>query len=226
VVERFTQIPRCTLWLLRGGDCTIGGGGPDSRPTFVAEVAPLYISKGPITNIQYEAFQPGRERWPSSREDDAPVVGVDWRDAVAYCRWYSELSKKRFRLPTEVEWEFACRGGREGRFWWGEDPATFEGYGWDLANSGSQARVIEGKRANPAGLYDMLGNVWEWTSSLHQPYPVVDADGREDMDASGPRVARGGSFRVARDELGIAERLPLSVDTQRDDLGFRIVRLL
>ena len=80
------------------------------------------------------------------------------------------------------------------------------------------------KQANAFGLYGMLGGVWEWTSSLYLPYPVVAGDGRDDAGHDGPRVLRGGSFRIHRNELGCGVRRPAAPDTRQDDVGFRIVR--
>jgi formylglycine-generating enzyme required for sulfatase activity len=224
VAKRYTQTPRTTLWLLRGDIFRMGGLG--AEPRFEAEVAPFYISKSPITNQQYEAFAPTHGRGPTSQADDDPVVNVSWNEAAAYCRWYSALSRKSFRLPTEVEWEYACRGDHEGHYFWGDSVEAAEPYVWDAQNSDGRVHAIETRKANGHGLYDMLGNIWEWTTSLHQPYPATDDDGRDDLSATGPRVIRGGSFRTDRAEMGCHIRFAADPDDRRDDTGFRIMRLL
>jgi formylglycine-generating enzyme required for sulfatase activity len=204
----------------------MGGDGPGEGPRHVVEVGSLYIARSPITNAQLEAFQPGRERAATSRGDDDPAVGVTFREALGYCEWYSRLSKKDFRLPTEAEWEYACRAGTTTRWPWGDDPAGAEAAAWDAENSGRRAHEVETLRANPAGLHDLIGNVWEWTSSLHRPYPVRPGDGRDALDVVGARVLRGGSFRSPREETGSAVRRAADEGLRADDVGFRIVRSL
>ena len=208
----YTRHPRATLWLLEGDDFTMGADGPDA---FTAEVPSIYIGKSVITNEEYEVYDPSHPRCERSVGDRDPVVNVSFRDAVGYCDWYSEATGKAFGLPSELQWEFAAQGG-----------SGASAYAWAKDNSGGRAHEVETKRANPFGLHDMLGLVWEWTSSLHQSYPIVDGDGRDDLDRVGPRAIRGGSYRTPSAELGPAVRDALAEDTRREDLGFRIVRLL
>jgi formylglycine-generating enzyme required for sulfatase activity len=198
------------LWLVRGDD---------------ADVRSLYISKSPITNEEYEAFDPSHRRAVTSRGDRDPVVDVSFRDALAYCRWYSRASGKAFRLPTEGEWEFACRAGTTGPWFWGDQPDAGDPFVWDAATSGGRCREVETSRANPNGLHDMLGNVWEWTASAFLA-EVASPASMDDPGAPGPRAIRGGSFRTDRRQLGSALRAALDPQEHRDDLGFRIARML
>ena len=131
-----------------------------------------------------------------------PVVGVTWYEANAYCAWLSEMVGHPCRLPSETEWEAAARGGRVRLYPWGYrfDPAranTVEGRVLGTTPVGLYPRGV-----GPLGLWDGAGNVWEWTSSLYQPYPYRPDDGREDTSASGRRVRRGGGWsnngRLAR----------------------------
>jgi formylglycine-generating enzyme required for sulfatase activity len=195
MIERYTQVPRATLWLVEGGEIELDGQ--------VVEVGSIYIGKATITNEQLEAYAPGRARSPLSPGDDDPAAGVAFEEAAAYCDWYAKLAKKPFRLPTEAEWEHTCRGGTRTRYFFGDDPGKADRYVWHQGNSGGHAHGAESTRANPAGVHEMLGNVWEWTSS---------------------RVLRGGSFRTPIEEMGCAVRRtePASLD----DVGFRIVRSL
>ena len=131
-----------------------------------------------------------------------PVVGVTWYEANAYCAWLSEVAGRPCRLPTEAEWEAAARGGKARLYPWGRrfDPAranTVEGRVLGTSPVGVYPRGV-----GPLGLWDGAGNVWEWTSSLYKPYPYRSDDGREDPNAAGRRVLRGGSWgnnrRLAR----------------------------
>ncbi len=204
----------------------MGGEEPEAQPRFCGESPALYIGKGPITNQQYEAFEPDHCRSEKPPGDNDPVVNVSFRDAQRYCAWYSEASNKDFRLPTEVEWEYACRGGSEQRYPWGPDCSPTARYAWLEANSAGRAHAIEGLEANDVGLYDMLGNVWEWTASLFLPYPVVEGDGRDEPQAPGPRTVRGGSYRTAAGEVSASLRQGRDPAERSDDVGFRIVRRL
>ncbi len=221
--ERYTHYPRAILWLVRGGEVRVGDPQADAQPAFMARVESFYLSKTPITNRQYEAFDPDRQRVPASAGDDDPAVGIAFRDACRYCEWYAGVSRKPIRLPTEIEWEYACRGGSAARCFYGDDPSGSDDHAWHVENSDGKLRPLGEKRPNPFGLLGMLGGVWEWTSSLHRPYPLAQ-DGQDDLETPGRRVLRGGSFRQPRASLGCGVRLGAEPDLRRDDVGFRIAR--
>jgi len=209
---------------LREGEVRMGGSQQETQPHFDAEVAAIYISKAPVTNEHYEVFRPEHTRMESSPGNDDPVVGVSWHDATAYCEWYSERTGKQFRLPTEIEWEYACRGDTETRYFFGATADQGDRFLWDLQTSEGRTHAIEGKPANPFGLYDMLGNVWEWTSSAFLPYPLHGTEDQPQPAINATRVLRGGSFRVHRDDMGCARRRKADPSLRSDDIGFRIVR--
>ena len=223
----YTRIARPTLWLVRGGLARIGGPEPDAQPSFEVEVPSFYISKTAVTNAHFSAFCPSFTPATASPGPEHPAVGVTLDDALAYCGWYSELSGKHFRLPTEVEWEYACRAGTRTRYFFGDDPKNAEPFVWSAENTGDSAPPVEQKDPNPAGLHDMLGGVREWTSSVFAPYPSSpDEPSADSLEADVLRVVRGGSFRTPLPEIGSGARAGVPRAQSADDLGFRIVRRL
>ncbi len=220
----YTRYARATLWLLQEGDVPMGGTADDAQPSFVAEVQPFYISRSVITNEHYEVFKPDHVRVPADAADDAPAVNVTWEDAAGYCAWYAEFTGKPFRLPTELEWEYAARGEEEGRLFCAE--GRLDLYVVHAGNSNGALPNVETRKANEHGLFDTLGTVWEWTSSAYRPYPIADGDGRDTADLSEPHVLRGGSFRTAPEEIGCGVRRHEATSYKADDVGFRIVRSL
>jgi formylglycine-generating enzyme required for sulfatase activity len=220
----YTRYSRATLWLLQEGDVPIGGESPDAQPAFEVEVKPFYISRSVITNEHYAVFRPEHVRLPADAPDEAPVVNVSWEDAAAYCAWYAAFTGKPFRLPTEIEWEYAARGEEAGRLFCPE--SRIDDFVRHGENSDGALPVVETRKANEHGLFDTLGTVWEWTASSYRPYPAVPGDGRDAEDGAEPRVLRGGSFRTPPAEIGCGVRRHEARSYKADDLGFRIVRSL
>jgi formylglycine-generating enzyme required for sulfatase activity len=189
-------------------------GRSNERPTHTVYLDAFYIDKYEVTNAQYQVcVEKGACNAPSitTAYDHAnyaqhPVVYVIWNDADAYCGWAGK------RLPTEAQWEKAARGGLQipnpqnpgelmgnpnprRRYPWGDE---FDKNRCNTEESGMGGTTPVGKYSpqgdSPYGVADMAGNVWEWTSSLHRPYPYSTEDGREDSEAPGNRVLRGGSL--------------------------------
>jgi formylglycine-generating enzyme required for sulfatase activity len=223
VSKLYTQYPRATLWLLQEGSVTIGGDAADAQPTFEAEAGPIYISREPITNEQFEAYQPDYARSANSLGNEDTAVGIRFVDAAGYCEWYADLRGLAFRLPTEIEWEYACRGGKSTRYFFGDDPDNGDPFLWDARNSNGTLRSSEALKANPFGLYGMLGSVWEWTNSPYTPYPISEDDRGTGSEF---RVLRGGSYKMDRSEFASFTRRGEATDVRFDDVGFRIVRTL
>lgn len=221
MTDYYTSYPRTILWLVPGGTAKLGGPEPDAQPVFEAEVEPFYISKWPITNEQFEAFDPGYERSELSPGDRDPAVEVSWDDAREYCEWYAEVSRKPMRLPTEIEWEYACRGGSIARWPSGDDFDQAGEHQWDADNSNGRVHPVDGKRGNGFGLHGMMGSVWEWTGSLYRPYPLESDGASGETDR---RVLRGGSFRTPRVEITPSLRRAEPPEATFDDVGFRVVK--
>lgn len=198
----YTDVPRTILWLIPGDE--------DSG------VEPFYLGKFPVTNEQFEAFDPGFDRHPHSPGDGDPAIGLSWADADEYCRWYAEVSRKPMRLPSEAEWEHACRGGAapEATWFWGDDPAAGDTHAWTAENSEDRVPPLDEKSANGFGLFGMLGGVWEW---------VAGGDG---PGGDGQRTLRGGSYRTPLAEATCAARRVEPADRAVPDAGFRVARAL
>ena len=127
-----------------------------------------------------------------------PAISMTQHAASKYAQWLSAKTGRFYRLPTEAEWEYACRSGSRTAYGFGDDPATLKDYGWFAENSGGQYRPLGTKRPNAWGLHDMHGNVWEWTLDRYEDsYPDSGAPVTapwERADRLYPRVARGGSW--------------------------------
>ena len=158
--------------------------------------------------------------------DDHPVVQMSWDDAVAYCAWLAETTGRPFRLPTEAEWELAARGSDGLLYPWGNDydPARLNNAD---AGPGDTTPVQMHSPAgdSPYGAVGMVGNTWEWTSSLYRAYPYQSGDGREDQTDRAERAMRGGSYPFDRWWTRSAFRL-YDVPTHSGYLGFRVASSL
>ena len=207
-------------------------GDFDERPVHrVAITKPFYLAECQVTNAQYEMFDPAyrelRGRLGFSTEDDEAVVFVSWHDAVAYCRWLSERAGAEFRLPTEAEWEYACRAGSSTSFSSGDEPPpgveknqrrTWFPDQWRTTGENVVPLHVGRTPANPWRLFDMHGNVEEWCLDWYGPFPDRDAS-----DPVGPgegdfRVTRGGSHSTETYYLRSANRAAAILRTS-DDSG-------
>lgn len=201
----------------------MGKGGEAHEVTLTQ---PFQMGIHEVTQAQYERVMGNNPSDFKSAEN--PVKTVSWDDAVEFCRRLSELPAEKaagnvYRLPTEAEWEYACRAGTDSKFSSGDDDSDLGDYAWFAQNSGNKTHPVGGKKPNAWGLYDMHGNVWEWCQDWADDIPngaVTDPAG----PASGSyRVFRGGNSGspAARCGSAIRGRYYPSV---RDDFtgGFRV----
>jgi formylglycine-generating enzyme required for sulfatase activity len=231
-------------------------GDWDERPTHEVTISqPFLMGVTEVTNAQYEQFDPQhkqlRGKLGFSKEDDEAVVFVSWAEAAAFCKWLSEKEGQPYRLPTEAEWEYACRAGTTTRYHTGETlPEPFQknvGMSWfpgRQSNKDVVALHVAQTPANPWGLYDMHGNVEEWCLDWYGPYPEKGSgpicaqhppgrSGKLDLTpfpdpvgrADGQfRVTRGGSHSTTLEYLRAANRSGTLPEDKSWLIGFRVVQ--
>jgi formylglycine-generating enzyme required for sulfatase activity len=168
--------------------------------------------------------------------DNDPVICVSWDDAEAYVSWLNRKLQPSgsasgdgpYRLPTESEWEYAARAGTTTRFWWGDDESTAAAHAWYKENSRGQTHPVGLKPANRFGLYDMAGNVWQWTQDCYaESYAAAPNNGTAaEMGNQCLRVDRGGSWHYATWLLRSATRERNPADYRDQVMGFRVARTL
>lgn len=181
----------------------------------------FYIGIYEVTQAQYLAVMgenPGKFKGP-----DHPADQISWNDAVKFCKMLSQKTGKTYRLPTEAEWEYACRAGTTTEFYWGDSDVGI--YEWYSKNSGATTHPVGQKKPNPWGLYDMSGNVYEWVndsyaSDYYSQSPAKDPKGPE---TGNERVFRCGSWAYGSNDLRSAARGHGTQDHKYSNSGFRIV---
>lgn len=181
------------------------------------------IAEYQVTFEEYDQFceetgidKPSDEGWGRGRR---PVINVSWNDAVAYCKWLSEHTGESYRLPTEEKWEFAARGGSAGAYCFGDAPRQLEKYAWYEGNSGRKTHPVGEKLPNNYGLYDMHGNVWEWTSSeMVLTSPELSPGPKK-------RIMRGGAWVNGPQFVRSAVRNGDAPENRIDFVGFRLMRV-
>jgi formylglycine-generating enzyme required for sulfatase activity len=197
------------------------GEGPVRR---VQITKPLYIGKYEVTQAQYKAVVGSNPSHFSGA--DLPVESVSWQEAMLFCDKLTNSYGSHFRLPTEAEWEYACRAGSQSRFSYGDDPdyAQLAQYAWYDDNSDEKTHSVGQKKPNKFGLYDMYGNVWEWCSDWY-------TDSYRNMttvDPTGPssgehRTLRGGSWYNNAGRCRSAARSLGTPGNRFTSSGFRVV---
>jgi formylglycine-generating enzyme required for sulfatase activity len=257
-----------------GSPPTEAGRSPDEGPQHPVTIRPFWMGKTEVTWDEYDLYwkqEEGAKRAessvPADRAADAvsrptppyadetfghgreghPVLCITWHAAMEYCRWLSAKTGKTYRLPTEAEWEYACRAGTKTAYTFGNEPTSLGDYAWFAGNSEEEPHPVGQKKPNLLGLYDMYGNVAEWClDQYNKDYysqfspdkitvePIVLPDNRRF-----PHVARGGSWaddttrcrsaaRRGSDKSWIRRdpQRPQSIWwlTDADFVGFRIVR--
>ncbi|HEX4637989.1 MAG TPA: SUMF1/EgtB/PvdO family nonheme iron enzyme [Chthoniobacterales bacterium] len=211
---------------------------PNERPVHSVSLSRFYISRCLITNAEYEQFDRAHKtKRAAGAGDRHPAVYVSYLDAVKFCQWLSTRERRKYRLPTEAEWEYAARGTDQRKFPWG----NHEGRG-DLANfadkntvfAWSDREIDDGYPesspvgsfplgASPFGIEDMAGNVWEWCFDYYELYRTGPKTNPRGATSGTKRVHRGGSWKSRFSSLRATVRSSNVPGFSCNDLGFRIV---
>lgn len=211
-----------------------GGGCENERPVHEVELDSFAIGRYPTTFAEYDVFceATGREK-PKDMgwgREQRPVIKVSLEDAVAYCVWLSRETGHAYRLPTEAEWEYACRAGSESKWCFGDNEVLLDEYAWYRENSQGCSHSVGEKKANAWGLYDMHGNVRELCRDWYKENYYVDCQQKWMMkNPLGPtkgrdRIRRGGSWLTHSYRTRCSFRSwDYSSDWGESDVGFRVV---
>ena len=251
-----------------GGEFRMGtpdsekGHRKDEGPVHPVKVAPFWMSAHEVTWDEYRLFMFAKQAGESTKDEriDAvsrptrpsvemsfgmgingfPAISMTQHAANKYAEWLSAKTGQFYRLPTEAEWEYACRAGSMTAYPWGDDPKLLSEYAWFDDNADGKYQKVAAKKPNAWGLYDMLGNVMEWTLDQYAPYPAGSpAAGWVKATKSYPQAVRGGSWADGAEKCRCGTRVPSDASWKQQDpqlpksiwyhtdaqwLGFRLVR--
>jgi formylglycine-generating enzyme required for sulfatase activity len=233
-MNQFTEnLPnRVTLEMvnLPAGEFLIGDASDYDAPSHQVKVNSFAIGKYPITQEQYQAVM-GTNPSHFKNNPQNPVENVSWDDAIEFCARLSKLTVRKYRLPTEAEWEYACRARTTTRYYFGDDANQFQSrdYAWYYGNSNNTTHPVGQKKPNAWGLYDMSGNVWEWCEDdWHDSYKNAPDDStawiNNDNRSQSRKCLRGGSWGFSPYRCRSAYRnYSDRRDTRLNDIGFRAV---
>jgi len=230
---------------LPGGWFTMGDKDEVDAKLHEVFVSSFYIDKYPVTQEEYQRVMgENPSRWKGNKN---PVEQVSWSKAARYCNacsrleglqpcydlntWECDFDADGYRLPTEAEWEYACRAGTKTPYFFGNDTSKLQNYAWFDNNSGKKPRPVGQKQPNPWGLHDMYGNVWEWCNDFYkvdyyQESPEENPKGPKTGDT---KVVRGGAWKFSAENCRSGYRYnedPAYSDVcfGYDIYGFRCVR--
>ena len=187
----------------------------------------FYMGIYPVTQKQWTALM---DYNPSEhKREDLPVEHVSWDDVQRFVKKLNETEgTDKYRLPSEAEWEYACRAGTTTKYFFGDDDSKLKEYAWYYKNSSRRTNPVAQKKPNSWGLYDMYGNVWEWIlDRFHHNYVGAPSDGSawEDGDSSA-HIIRGGSYKSGNFDCQSADCDSAASNCNELSVGFRLVREL
>jgi formylglycine-generating enzyme required for sulfatase activity len=217
--------PSCpTMVVIRAGSFAMGSteGDADEKPVRTIEVKSFAMGKTEVTQRQWRAVMGSNPSEAKHCGGDCPVDNVSLRDAEAFLAKLSAKTGQRYRLPSEAEWEYACRAGDAATYCGGDD---LEKLAWHDGNSGGKPHPVGRKRANAWGLVDMSGNVAEWVQDCWVRYDPAATDAGVHLKSNCiSRIVRGGSWGSSTWNLRAADRDGYDAAAPANVIGFRAVR--
>ena len=208
---------------LKGSASNEPGRDRDEGEPRRINVASFFIGRTEVTQTQWQSVMGDNPSHFNQCGGDCPVDNVSWNDAKDFVRRLTEKTGQQYRLPTEAEWEYACRGGMQHRYC-GSD--TADEVAWYNKNSGDRTHPVARKQANGFGLYDMSGNVWEWVEDRAHYGWLTPTDGsaEERTGITTRRMHRGGAFYDDSERVRSASRIGRPVEGRYNYLGLRVAR--
>ena len=204
-------------------------GSDDEKPGHRVNIRSFEMGKTEVTQGQWQAVMGSNPSRFDTSGDDFPVEHVSWQDVQKFLRKLNQATGKAYRLPSEAEWEYACRAGGTYEYCGAESAESVDSVSWHRNNTNNAPTHLVGtKAANAWGLYDMSGNVWEWTDDCwNAGYTGAPSDGSAWTNGDCTlRVVRGGSWRDDRKLARSTVRVRFATSRRSADLGFRVARTL
>ena len=206
------------------GTFTMGGSGSHEEPQEVTLANPFWLGRTEVTQAQWEAVM-GSNPSKFKGDPNLPVEQVSWNDASEFCK---KLNAKgllpagwRWTLPSEAQWEYACRAGTRDEY-----AGSLDAMAWYSSNSGRKTHPVATRKANAWGLYDMHGNVWEWCADWYANHPGGAATNPTGPNTGSNRVYRGGSWSNGGTNCRSAYRRDITPVSRRNFIGFRVAAVL
>lgn len=213
---------------IRGSPYEEENGLLNEQPALEVEIKnSFYIGRYPVTQGQWIAIM---NRYTSPlKKDDLPVNSVSWNEAQEFIKKFNEIERTdKYCLPSEAEWEYACRTGKTTEYYFGNNESKLRDYAWYEKNAGNRTHPVGQKKPNGWGLYDMYGNIWEWVQDTwHDNYKGAPLDNSAwEDEKSSTHVIRGGSWISYAKHCRSATRHKLHSEVQNSDVGFRLLKKL
>ena len=227
IAEQQSNLPEIEMVYVSGGTFTMGATseqGSDAydreKPAHSVTLSGYYIGKYEVTQELWKAVMGSNPSY--YKGDNLPVEQVSWNDVQEFLRKLNAMTGKRYRLPTEAEWEFAARGGNSSRGYKYSGSNSLGSVAWYTDNSGNRTHAVGTKSPNELGIYDMSGNVWEWCQDWYGSYSSSSQRNPQGPNSGSHRVRRGGSWFTDARCCRVSYRSHITPDSRNRNLGFRL----